>query len=118
MRYHWNTQKLLKKLSGIGWNSFASGFGGDHDTNAIVVEYNKSIRFYIQGWDTEKCFTAAERDDVDVDAITCSDGEYQDQAVSSANPNVIQLYADIFKVLKKETENKKTWITHHWKQLF
>jgi len=118
MRYRWNTQKLLKKLAGLGRGAQATGFGGDHDTNTIEVDYNISKRFYIQGWDTEKCFTAAERDDVDVDAITCYDGQYQDQAVSSADPNFIQLYADILKVLKKETENKETWITHHWKQLF
>ena len=118
MKYHWNTQDLLKKLSGLGQGAQATGFGGDYDTNTIEVSYNMSKRFYIQGWDPEKCLTAAERDDVDVGMITCYDGQYQDQAVSSADPNMIQLYADIFKVLKKETKNTETGITHHYKQFF
>jgi hypothetical protein len=117
-KYRWNTVGLLAKLAGLGRSVQSTGFGGDHDTNAIEVNYDMSRRFYIQGWDVENCLDDITRDDTEVDAITCYDGQYQDVAVSGSDPGMIQLYADILKVLMLETDGTETGITNHWKQLF
>ena len=118
--YRWNTNNLLQKLSHLGSNVSSRGPDtGCHDTDCIIVEHNKNKRFYIVGWDPETDFEQGGNwSDVDVSAISINDGMWQDTPFDGHDPDVIQLYADILKVIKPELAGTQCGVITHWKDIF
>lgn len=103
--YHWNSKKLeqdLAQLPGIAAVD-NQGFGGDVDTDNLVLEIDGSEDcLYIKGFTTQdydrktmKPYELPNRHDVEIDLVEVTDGLCYSGGLNSTQPEMIRAYAEI-----------------------
>lgn len=98
----WNTEELITDFMVDGRNVYADFPGGDCDTSVIVIQPEGSEDFiFVSGFITGTD-PISDWDEVDVEMVEVSDGMDSSGGLNSRDPNVIQAYADVRKILARK----------------
>jgi hypothetical protein len=103
----WNTREMVKLIGSIPnvRSITPTPPGGDVDTERLLIRVKDTDGTLVMcGFSTEPIFAKmpiSEKNDCSIEHIMLTDGNYKNQAVSSAEPNVIDVYAECFKALRK-----------------
>src|ERR1041385_6011332 len=99
-RMKWKTQEVINLLIENGIPTFITNSNaGDYGTTAISISLSDTIeQIKIEGWSLYRPLLKTEQDDCEIDVITV--GNSAMYGLTSKEPNLIELYANVLRILK------------------